>query len=112
MASLLNTLAKSHSDREMPGLAAIEVLRKSQEISRRTPAAHNASHARLQKAEGFNRLHPGFARSTPMPVAAGASYGEPMLNPERRGAGGSSFEIGRDDPGNQGGSRFEWISVM
>ena len=67
MAATLNAIAKVHGAREMPGLTALDVLRKSQEISRRTPAAHNRAHDLFEKAgglEGFNRLHPEIARQS------------------------------------------------
>jgi len=81
MAATLNAIAKVHGAREMPGLTALDVLRKSQEISRRTPAAHNRAHDLFEKAgglEGFNRLHPeslGKAPATRVRDAAGSLDG-------------------------------------
>ena len=57
--------------REMPGLAALEGIRKAQRLAGRSSSAHNRAHEQFAKAVagGFNRLHPG-KRASAAPVAA------------------------------------------
>jgi hypothetical protein len=61
-AGILNSLVSDAAGRELPGLSALEGIRKARLFSDRTAAQHNASHDRFEKAggvaEGFNRLHP------------------------------------------------------
>ena len=63
-AAVLNGLAGIHSAREAPAFTALDIIRKRQELERRSPSAHNAAHAEFVKtissegAEGFNRLMP------------------------------------------------------
>ena len=60
-AGIINALVADAAGRELPGLAAIEGVRKQQRLAARSPASHNRSHEQFAKAvaEGFNRLHPG-----------------------------------------------------
>lgn len=59
-AGMLNALAKGHTEREAPGLDALDNIRRMQRHGYRTAAQHNAAHARFEKAIGgdFDRLHP------------------------------------------------------
>jgi hypothetical protein len=60
-ASMLNSLVSESALREMPGLAALEAIRKGQRLGYRTAAQHNRTYEKLEKAgfaESFNRLHP------------------------------------------------------
>jgi hypothetical protein len=80
VCGVLNGLAKVHAAKEMPGLTALDVVRKVQEINRRSPAAHNRAHDRFEKAggllEGFNRLHPdSLGKATRVRDAAGSLDG-------------------------------------
>ena len=70
-AGILNALVADAATREMPGLAALEGIRKAQRLAGRSSSAHNRAHEQFAKAvaEGFNRLHPG-KRASAAPVAA------------------------------------------
>ena len=70
-AGILNALVADAATREMPGLAALEGIRKAQRLAGRSSSAHNRAHEQFAKAEaeGFNRLHPG-ERASAAPVAA------------------------------------------
>jgi hypothetical protein len=64
-AGILNAMVADAAGREMPGLAALEAIRKGQRHGYKTAADHNWAHAKfeaLQRAagegEGFNRLFP------------------------------------------------------
>lgn len=59
--------------------------------------------------ENFNRLHPSsLARSSALPVAAGAAYGEARLMPERRRPdSGTRFDFGDADGNMRGGTSTE-----
>ena len=70
-AGILNAMVAASATREMPGLAALEGIRKAQRLAGRSSSAHNRAHEQFAKAvaEGFNRLHPG-KRASAAPVAA------------------------------------------
>jgi hypothetical protein len=57
---MLNTLVSESASREMPGLAALEAIRKGQRLGYKSAADHNRAHAKFGRAaaEGNNRLHP------------------------------------------------------
>ena len=59
-AGMLNAMVADAAGREMPGLAALAEIRKSQRHGYKTAADHNRSYARYEQASGedFNRLHP------------------------------------------------------
>ena len=59
-AGMLNALVSESASREMPGLVALEAIRKGQRLGYKSAADHNRSHAKFERAaaEGFNRLHP------------------------------------------------------
>jgi hypothetical protein len=58
-AGILNALVADAAGREMPGLAALEAIRKGQRHGYKSVADHNRAHAKFERAaEGFNRLHP------------------------------------------------------
>jgi hypothetical protein len=61
-AGILNAIMVADAAaREMPGLAALEAIRKMQRNGYRTASDHNRTYERLEKAgfaENFNRLHP------------------------------------------------------
>ena len=61
-AGILNAMVADAATREMPGLAALEGIRKGQRHGYRTAADHNRAHERFEferaAAEDFNRLHP------------------------------------------------------
>lgn len=61
-AAMLNTMVADATRHELPGLAALEGIRKAQRLSGyKTAEDHNLAHARFEKAgglDGFNRLHP------------------------------------------------------
>ena len=101
----------SISDRALDDrIELITKLRSDQQIARRTPQEHNRAYDRFERTQsaGFNRLHPESLRRTmPVPDAAGGTR-EARLSPVRNERRGSNFEIDGRDPGNVGGSRFEW----
>jgi hypothetical protein len=67
---MLNTLVSESALREMPGLAALEGIRKAQRHGRRTATDHNRGYEKFERAAvGFNRLHPCKMASA-APVAA------------------------------------------
>ena len=76
-AGILNALVADAATREMPGLAALEGIRKAQRLAGRSSSAHNRAHEQFAKAvaEGFNRLHPG-KRASAAPVAASIIGGD------------------------------------
>jgi hypothetical protein len=61
-AGILNALVADAAAREMPGLAALEGIRKGQRHGYKTAADHNRAHERFEferaAAESSNRLHP------------------------------------------------------
>ena len=60
-AGILNAMVADAATREMPGLAALEGIRKGQRHGYRTARDHNRAYERLEKAgfaKSFNRLHP------------------------------------------------------
>ena len=61
-AAMLNTLVSESASRELPGLAALEGIRKAQQLGRRTAAEHNRAHEWFEferaAAKSSNRLHP------------------------------------------------------
>jgi hypothetical protein len=59
-AGMLNAMVADAAGREMPGLAALEAIRKGQRHGYKTAADHNRSYARYERAGGedFDRLHP------------------------------------------------------
>jgi hypothetical protein len=56
---MLNALVSESASREMPGLVALEAIRKRQRLGYNS-AASNRAHAKFERAaaEGNNRLHP------------------------------------------------------
>ncbi len=58
IVNILNSLATESASQELPGLAALEGIRKAQRLGYRTAADHNRAHAKFEKTEAFNRLHP------------------------------------------------------
>ena len=55
----LNAMALLDGARQAPGLDAINAIRKAQQRTGYLSASdHNRAYARLEKSEGFNRLHP------------------------------------------------------
>ena len=81
-AGMLNALVVDSASRELPGLAALESVRKRQQLGYKTAADHNRAYEKFEKSESFNRLLPASLTR-------------------------SRFEIGPRDPGNWDGSRFE-----
>jgi len=60
-AGILNAMVADAAGREMPGLAALEGIRKGQRLGYKSASDHNRIYERLEKAgfaESFNRLHP------------------------------------------------------
>jgi hypothetical protein len=59
-AGMLNALVSESASREMPGLAALEGIRKAQRLGYKMAADHNRTHAKFERAaaESFNRLYP------------------------------------------------------
>jgi hypothetical protein len=60
-AGILNALVADAAEREMPGLAALEGIRKGQRLGYKSASDHNRIYERLEKAgfaESFNRPHP------------------------------------------------------
>jgi hypothetical protein len=60
-AGILNAMVAGAANREMPGLAALEGIRKGQRLGYKSASDHNRIYERLEKAgfaESFNRLHP------------------------------------------------------
>ena len=59
-AGILNAMVADAATREMPGLAALEGIRKGQRYGYRTASDHNRAHEKFERAaaEGLNRLHP------------------------------------------------------
>jgi len=58
-AGILNAMVADAATREMPGLAALEGIRKGQRYGYKTAVDHNRTYERLEKAGfAFNRLHP------------------------------------------------------
>ena len=60
-AAMLNTMVADATRHELPGLAALEGIRKAQRLGYKDASDHNRSYDRFEKAggvEGFNRLHP------------------------------------------------------
>ena len=59
-AGMLNALAKGHTEREAPGLDALDNIRRMQRHGYKTSADHNRAHEKFEKAVGgdFDRLHP------------------------------------------------------
>ena len=60
-AGILNAMVADAATREMPGLAALEGIRKGQRLGYKSASDHNRIYERLEKAgfaESFNRLHP------------------------------------------------------
>ena len=90
LVNILNGMA-ANTPPETPGVEAIERVRDLQRAHDRTVAHHNREHTYFEKAgglESFDRLHPSSSRS----------------QLARR----SNFEIGRDSPGMQERTRFDW----
>ena len=71
-AGMLNTLVSESASREMPGLAALEMVRKGQRHGYRTASDHNRAYEKFERAagEGFNRLFPRNKLASATPVAA------------------------------------------
>ena len=97
LVDILNEGERQRTASEMPGLDAIAKVRNGQRYGYRTAADHNRAHARFEKSEAFNRLHPGALKRT-MPTPVGSS-GWPV-GPR------SDFNFDERDPGNRDGSRF------
>jgi hypothetical protein len=60
-AGILNALVADAATREMPGLAALEGIRKGQRLGYKSASDHNRINERLEKAgfaESCNHLHP------------------------------------------------------
>ena len=59
-AGMLNALAKGHTEREAPGLDALDNIRRMQRHGYKTSADYNRAHEKFEKAVGgdFDRLHP------------------------------------------------------
>jgi hypothetical protein len=70
-AGILNAMVPDAAGREMPGLAALEGIRKAQRLGRRTAADHNRAYKKYERAAvGFNRLFPRNKMADAAPVAA------------------------------------------
>jgi hypothetical protein len=57
--AMLNSLVADAAARELPGLEALQGVRKAQRLGRRSATAHNVEHACFEKSgglESFNRL--------------------------------------------------------
>jgi hypothetical protein len=65
---VLNALIADAAGKELPGLAALEGIRKMQRHGYRTAADHNRAYEKFERAvaESFNRLHPKRASSAPV----------------------------------------------
>ena len=59
-AGILNAMVADAAERELPGIAALEGIRKAQRYGYRAASDHNRAHAKFERtvAEAFNRLHP------------------------------------------------------
>ena len=65
-AGILNAMVADAAGREMPGLAALEAIRKGQRHGYKTAADHNWAHTKFEalqrsqatERDGFNRLYP------------------------------------------------------
>jgi hypothetical protein len=60
-AGMLNALVSESASREMPGLVALEAIRKGQRLGYKSASDHTRIYERLEKAgfaENFNRLRP------------------------------------------------------
>jgi hypothetical protein len=63
-AGILNAMVADAAAREMPGLAALEGIRKGQRHGYRTADQHNRTYEKLEKSgafEALDRLHPASA---------------------------------------------------
>ena len=109
-ADILNTMVADAAAREMPGLAALEGIRKSQRRGGYTSASdHNRAHDKFERAVGgrFDRLHPDsrLRRAAASPTegsddARDQRYVTPLVD-----------ERVKDAPGSlQGGKRDLWPS--
>jgi hypothetical protein len=54
-AGILNGMVADAAAREMPGLAALEGIRKGQRLGYRTAAQHNRTYAKLEESGAFDR---------------------------------------------------------
>ena len=93
LVNILNGVSDQRAVRELPGMIALEGIRKQQQLGRKTGADHNRTLAKLEsEAATFNRLHPSRLER------AGGSDGSFHEAP-------SNFNFG-SDPGNRDSSRF------
>ena len=82
-AGILNAMVADAAAREMPGLVALEAIRKGQRLGYKSAADHNRAHAKFGRAaaEGFNRLHP-WSKLASAPVGSERDDAHDRIGPD------------------------------